>query len=52
MGGTPKKPIGSIAIGLATKESTDTSFYYFQGSRQELKQKFAHQGLLNLLKHI
>lgn len=48
-GGSPEKPVGTVAIGISTKDKTDSKIYNFKGSRLQLKERFMKQGLHILL---
>ena len=49
-GGTPKKPIGTVYISLATKNKLSTKKYHFAGSRVTIKRKTAILAFSNLKK--
>jgi nicotinamide-nucleotide amidase len=44
-GGTPDKPVGTLAVGLATERGTETSQWRFTGSRSDTKLAFSQFGL-------
>ena len=48
-GGSPRKPVGLVYIGLKTPEGTEVSKNLFAGSRQEIKLR-ASQVALNLVR--
>lgn len=48
-GGSKKKPVGTVAIGIATKSKSYSSIYYFHGDRERLKRRFVLQGFHLLL---
>ncbi len=51
-GGSEEKPVGTVAIGWATNNSSDSKIYNFKGDRIKLKQRFCHRGLYKLLEII
>ncbi len=51
-GGSIEKPIGTVAISLATNQDVCGKLYRFQGDRSRLKQNFSQMGLLLLLRWI
>ena len=52
-GGTPRHPVGTVAIGIALpRQKTIATIHNFKGEREELKKKFFKQGLFNLLAQI
>lgn len=51
-GGSEKKPVGTVGIGFATKDSSSSKLYYFKGDRELLKQRFANKALITLLEII
>lgn len=55
-GGSRKKPVGTIFIGTAHKDSAGESVsatrYEFDGSRLELKEAFARQAITDLIRSI
>lgn len=51
-GGTTEKPVGTVCIGVATKDSASSERYEFRGNRKRLKNKFCQQGLILLLNAI
>jgi nicotinamide-nucleotide amidase len=44
-GGSPKKPVGTVYIGLATADGEDVWHYHFHGSRTEIKTLTAETAL-------
>lgn len=48
-GGSKEKPVGTVAIGWATKDQNDAKLYQFKGDRELLKQRFSEAGLFKLL---
>lgn len=51
-GGTPQKPVGTVAIGWATKEDSGSEIFHFFGDREKLKLRFSEKGLHLLLQLI
>ena len=51
-GGTPDKPVGTVVIGFATKESTGAKTYVIPGDRLRKKERFSERALLTLLELI
>lgn len=51
-GGSLEKPVGTVAIGVASKNRNTSHLYYFKGDRLSLKYKFSQQALFELLKEI
>jgi len=49
-GGTPEKPVGSVWIAAAYREKIKTSFFHFNGNRQEIISEAANTALTMLLK--
>ncbi|MDC1174823.1 CinA family nicotinamide mononucleotide deamidase-related protein [Bacteriovoracaceae bacterium] len=47
-GGSAEKPVGTVAIGWATKNENSSKIYNFKGSRELLKTRFSEAGLLIL----
>lgn len=48
-GGSEKKPVGTIAIGVSSPLGTRSHLYHFVGDRQRLKDRFSETALLELL---
>lgn len=48
-GGSVQKPVGTIGIGFATKESHGSKLYHFRGNRESLKFSFSQKALFSLL---
>lgn len=48
-GGTPEKPIGTVAIGFSSKEKSGAQIFQFPGDRVRLKERFSDKALLALL---
>jgi nicotinamide-nucleotide amidase len=48
-GGTAEKPVGTVAIGFATKDKSGAQLYRFPGDRIRLKERFSDKALLTLL---
>ncbi len=48
-GGTESMPVGTVCIGVSTKQSTFAEVYHFNGTRDFLKMKFAVYGYYKLL---
>jgi nicotinamide-nucleotide amidase len=52
-GGTPQSPVGTVYIGVATREDGGSTVsvqrHEFDGTRQECKRQFARQALADLL---
>jgi nicotinamide-nucleotide amidase len=48
-GGTKEKPIGTVAIGFASKEKSGAHLHHFPGDRIRLKERFSDMALLTLL---
>jgi len=51
-GETPEKPVGTVCIGLATKESVVAERFQFTGNRQEVIEQSANKAMELLLKVI
>ncbi len=53
-GGSPKKPVGTVAIGIATSDEVHADIFYFSAkeNRERLKRRFALRGLHQLLDQI
>lgn len=51
-GGSPEKPVGTVGIGISTKDSTSSEIYQFRGNRKVLKRRFSDQALVTLLEAI
>lgn len=49
LGGSDKKPVGTVAIGLSTSEKTESEILQYSGDRERLKFRFAMAGLFKLL---
>lgn len=48
-GGSDKKPVGTVAIGVSSPLGTRSHLYHFVGDRQRLKDRFSETALLELL---
>jgi nicotinamide-nucleotide amidase len=48
MGGTSEKPVGTVFIGLASKEGVKARNFLFSGNRLEIKQKTSESALIFL----
>ncbi len=48
-GGSAEKPVGTVAIGVASKEKSTAFLYHFPGDRIKLKDRFSDKALLTLL---
>ncbi len=51
-GGSIEKPVGTVWIGLATRDSTQAWPYYFEGDRRQNKAASADQALRLVLEHL
>lgn len=51
-GGSLEKPVGTVAIGLATPQGSFGEKFCFKGSREQLKIKFFKRGLFWLLQEL
>ncbi len=51
-GATDTKPVGTVGIGFATKNRSDSELLYFRGKRTVLKERFATAALFKLLEVI
>ncbi len=47
-GGSLEKPVGLVAIGLATKDQNSAQIFQFPGDRLKLKDRFSDKALLTL----
>lgn len=52
LGGSKEKPVGTVGVGLSTSKGTTSKLYYFKGSREILKQRFAFKALMSMLEAI
>lgn len=52
LGGTPKKPVGLVYIGLSSSKSTIVKEHRFQGSRDEVKEQSSEEALKMVLTHL
>ena len=50
-GGTPDKPIGTVYMALAWSEDVQSWKYFFEGSREEIKEKASDQALMRIIEH-
>lgn len=48
-GGSAEKPVGTVAIGFASKEKSGAYLFHFPGDRIRLKDRFSDKALLILL---
>lgn len=48
-GGSAEKPIGTVAIGVASKDKNHAVLFHFPGDRIKLKDRFSDKALLTLL---
>lgn len=51
-GGSDEKPVGTVCIGLSTKDKTEALKYNFRGDRLRLKDQFSDRALLVLLQSL
>lgn len=51
-GGSKEKPVGTIGIGVSTKNETTSKLYHFKGDRLALKKRFSDFALIKLLETI
>lgn len=51
-GGSEEKPVGTVAIGLATSNKSLAEVFQYKGDREKLKRRFCERGLMTLLKAI
>ena len=51
-GATEGKPVGTVGIGMATKNKSDSKIHKFNGTREELKFRFSQMALFTLLEQI
>ncbi len=51
-GGSKEKPVGTVGIGISTKEKTSSEIYHFKGDRVTLKKRFSFMALFLLLEEI
>lgn len=51
-GGSPEKPVGTVYIGLADKNSLFSEKYLFQGNREEIKRRTAETALENVKRYL
>lgn len=50
-GGTPDKPVGLVYMALAWSEDVQSWKYFFEGSREEIKEKASDQALMRIIEH-
>ena len=48
-GGTSRKPVGTVAIGLVGPRFSQSQIYHFKGDRERLKFQFSQRALFDLL---
>jgi nicotinamide-nucleotide amidase len=48
-GGSPDKPVGTVAIGFTSKEESGSKLFNFNGNREDLKFRFSQAALFKLL---
>ena len=51
-GGSSEKPVGTVYMGLADKNSLFSEKYLFRGTREEIKQKTAETALENVKRYL
>lgn len=51
-GGSEEKPVGTVGIGVATKDNATSELLYFKGNREQLKFRFSQAALFKLLETI
>lgn len=51
-GGTPKKPVGTVAIAVSTPLETYADFYHFPGDRQRVIERSVTVALVNAIRHL
>ena len=51
-GGSDSKPVGTVGIGVSSKEKTESQIYHFSGNRKNLKDKFSQIALMTMLEAI
>ena len=50
-GGTPDKLVGTVYMALAWSEDVQSWKYFFEGSREEIKEKASDQALMRIIEH-
>jgi nicotinamide-nucleotide amidase len=48
-GGSKEKPVGTVAIGIATKNESSAKIFNYTGDRESLKLRFSQAALISLL---
>lgn len=51
-GATKNKPVGTVGIGVSSKNGNSSDLFYFNGNRESLKQRFCKKALMTLLEEI
>lgn len=51
-GGSEQKPVGTVAIAVATKDGVTSELFHFHGGRTLLKKRFAAKGMQMALKKL
>jgi nicotinamide-nucleotide amidase len=51
-GGTPEKPIGTVYVGLASKDGTFVRKYLFSGDRLSIKEQTSEEALKMVLDYL
>jgi nicotinamide-nucleotide amidase len=51
-GGSPEKPVGTVGIGVSSKNGSSSKMHKFNGNRKMLKQRFSQIALMTLLEEI
>jgi PncC family amidohydrolase len=51
-GGTPQKPIGTVWLGLSSKDGSWTRQYTFSGQRMEIKMQAAQEALKFVIEYL
>lgn len=51
-GGSKEKPVGTVGIGISSKNGSDSKIYHFKGDRETLKFRFSQMAFFLLLDEI
>jgi nicotinamide-nucleotide amidase len=51
-GGSPEKPVGTVCIGVTTKDKTQSHLLHMPGDREQLKVRFSQAALFYLLEEL
>jgi PncC family amidohydrolase len=51
-GGTKKKPVGLVYVGIGSGEKVQAFKYYFKGNRQEIRRQTVREALQRMIEEV